>query len=209
MQEEITNRALLLYLIDKTKEGYLGITRLMKLTFLTELKMAESKIKGFDYWFYKWYYGPFTREIYDDLDYSMQNELITEQRGFKPTNRGLEFLNEIRDLLDENRDILKYIDKSIEEYGSMELNTLMNRVYEIEPLGIRKKIKDFQMGEHILINLDDVEVDKVFEINEEWLETLDILFNKEEYESLKEGMESARTIPSKEFTISELSARLL
>ncbi|VUT26356.1 MAG: hypothetical protein MOIL_01520 [Candidatus Methanolliviera sp. GoM_oil] len=204
LQEKIMDKVLLLYLIGKAKEeGNLGVTKLMKLTFLTEQRMAEDRVKGFNYWFYKWRYGPFTQEIYDDLDCLMQNELITERGGIELTDRGLEFLNEIRGLLDENTIILKYIDGIAEEYGSIELNALIDRVDEIEPLG-RKKIKDLLIGEHILSKLSDLEADRVFEIDDEWLETLDLLLNKEEYESLKEGMESARITPSRKVTTADL-----
>ncbi|MHC1610256.1 MAG: hypothetical protein ACXQTW_01410 [Candidatus Methanospirareceae archaeon] len=45
---------------------------------------------------------------------------------------------------------------------------------------------------------------EAFEINDSWLETLDILLDKRAYESLKEAMESARTRPSKRIVISKL-----
>jgi uncharacterized phage-associated protein len=207
-QEKIADELLLIYLISKTKgRGNLGITKLMKLTFLAEQKMVDAKVKGFNYWFYKWHYGPFTPEIYDDLDYLMQNELVTEREGIELTDRGREFLNEIRDLLNENTGILKYIDEIAEEYGTLGLNTLMNQVYEIE-IGNRssgrKKIKDLQIGEDILMKESEIEADRVFEIDDEWLETLDVILNREEYESLKEGMGSARTIPSKKVIIADL-----
>lgn len=210
MDEEIIDKVLLLHLIHEVnKRGELrGITKLMKLVFFTESEMKEDKVKGFNYSFYKWNLGPFTPEIYKDLEYLMENELVTEQESIELTDHGKEFLNGIRHLLEENQDVLRYMERIAEKYANEWASTLMSLAYETEveiiPFKTKAKIKDIPIGYYLVTKLNEIEANKVFEIDEEWLETFDTLLDREEHISLMEGMESARTKPSERVEIEQL-----
>jgi len=209
-EEAIVDRVLLLYLIKKAEEkGRIwGITKLMKLAFFAEREMVKNKVKGFNYNFYRWHLGPFTPEIYEDLEYLIENELVTEQDGIETTNQGEEILRELEDLLKENKDVLEYIEKLMGKYASKGTGELMKSAYEteveIKPFKIKAKVRDVPIGYDLVTKLGETEAREAFEINDAWLETLDILLDKRAYESLKEAMESARTRPSKRVVISKL-----
>ena len=55
-----------------------------------------------------------------------------------------------------------------------------------------------------MTKLSEIEANKVFEIDRGWLETFDTLFDNEEYNSLMEAMESARTTESKRVEMDKL-----
>jgi len=210
INEEIIDKVLLLYLINKVNErGELrGITKLMKLIFFAEKEMVEDKVKGFNYSFFKWHLGPFTPEVYWDLDYLMENELATEHEFIELTDHGKGLLKGIKPFLEENCDIMRYIEKVAETYSNVWVSELMDLAYEtkveIIPSKTKAKIKDVPKGNYLLTKLSEIEANRVFEIDEEWLETFDTLLDREEYNSLMEAMESARTTESKKVEIYEL-----
>jgi len=197
--EEIIDKVLLLYLINEVnKQGELsGITKLMKLLFFAEKEMVKNKVKGFNYNFYKWYLGPFTPEVYGDLDYLTANELVTEHETIELTDRGKAILKGATYLLDENRDILIHIDKVARNHANEWASTLMDIAYEtkveIIPTKTMAKVREIPNGGYLVTKISKTEADTVFEIDRGWLKTFDTFFDKEEYNSLMEAMESART----------------
>jgi hypothetical protein len=209
-EEAIVDKVLLLYLIKKAEEkGRIwGITKLMKLAFFAEREMVKDRVKGFNYNFYRWHLGPFTPEVYEDLEYLIENELVAEQEGIGVTNQGAEILMDVEGLLKENKGVLEYIDELMGKYAGEGSGALMKSAYESEveimPFKIKAKVRDVPIGYDLVTKLNETEAGDVFEINDAWLETLDILLDKRAYESLKEAMESARTRASKKVVISKL-----
>jgi uncharacterized phage-associated protein len=209
-EEAIVDKVLLLYLIKKAEEkGRIwGITKLMKLAFFAEREMVKDKVKGFNYNFYRWHLGPFTPEVYEDLEYMIENELVAEQEGIGVTNQGAEILMEVEGLLKENKGVLEYIENLMGKYASEGTGELMKSAYETEveimPFKIKAKVRDVPIGYDLVTKLGETEARDVFEINDAWLETLDILLDKQAYESLKDGMESAKTRASKRVVMGKL-----
>ncbi len=209
-EEAIIDKVLLLYLIKKAEEkGRIwGITKLMKLVFFAEREMVKDKVKGFNYNFYRWHLGPFTPEVYEDLEYLIENELVAEQEGIGVTNQGGEVLMELEDLLKENKGVLEYIENLMGKYACEGTDELMKSAYESEvelmPFKIKAKVRDVPIGYDLLTKLGETEARDAFEIDDAWLETLDIILDKQAYGSLKEAMESARTKASKKVVMTEL-----
>jgi uncharacterized phage-associated protein len=197
-EEIIVDNLLLLYLIKRANEkGELyGITKLMKLVFLSELKMVREKIKGFNYSFYRWHLGAFTPEIYEDLDYLIENGFVTERQRIELTDEGSILLDEVKELLEKNRNVLRCVDEVVDEFAKNDVYKVMDSVYNIkieEPfLGVKRKVRDIPEGYYLICRLDESDADEMFSIDEEWIETLDIRLSREAHISLVEAMESAR-----------------
>ena len=70
IKEQIVDRMLLACLIDVCKQVdcSMTITKLQKISFLAEMFMQERKMKGFNYLFFRWQWGPMSKEIYQDVD---------------------------------------------------------------------------------------------------------------------------------------------
>jgi len=84
----------------------------------------------------------------------------------------------------------------------------MKAAYESEveliPFKIKARVRDVPAGYDLVTKLSETEAREAFEIDDAWLETLDILLDRHAYESLKEAMESARTRASKRVIIDNL-----
>jgi len=190
-EDILVDNLLLLYIISKGTR--LGRTKLQKLAYLVECKLGKEKLKTFNYNFKRWDYGTFTKEIFEDSERLVENDIITDH-STRPTERGEEILDQTKEIFEDNKEIFNEIDKIIYKYNKLPLNDLLDAVYEskVELDGKLIKIKDVSLGRQLNTNISEEEsVDKI-KISDEWLETLDILFDKEFSSSLDEACEDAK-----------------
>jgi uncharacterized phage-associated protein len=197
--EIIADRLLLMYLIDQAnkKARLYGITKLMKLVFLAEYLMTKKNVKGFNYNFFRWHLGAFTPELYDDLDKLESNGIVAEQLEIDLTEQGRRILNECSEIFEKNRPIIEFIHEVIEKYAGKTTNEIIKEIYEIPieyPLfkGEPKKIKEIPEGWDLISKLDESLAEMRLDLEESWVETLEICFSKKTQESLEEAMKSAR-----------------
>jgi len=194
-RDSIVNRLLLLYMIAQTiKQGYIkGKVKLMKMVYLSQEKMVKDRLRGFNYTFYKWKYGPMSNEVLEDFKGLVAAGLITPTPdSAMPTNEAREILKTCRELFDRNRKILTAIDKTVNEYAPYNGKQIKLVVYGRPILGEKRRVELGEAGEVLLTGISEQEAISNFLIDEEWLETLDILLDKEARESLQRGVEDAR-----------------
>ena len=198
------NKLLLLYIAKeytKKSKHYFGKTILEKIIFLAEWKMIEERVKGLNFPYFRYDYGPFSKEVSQEINDLKKTGLLEKQDEIKLTKEGEKLLESYSDLLQRNKDIIVYIDKVIEKYHRYTTQELKNLVYDMEfPMPNGKiKIKDIQHYTDMLFILPETEVKKEFKLTEEDIETLDILSDTELFNSLKESIKEARKKPSSIF----------
>lgn len=200
-KQKIVDRLLTLYLYDKVSESsqMYGDTKLQKLVFLSEQDMIQQRINGFHYRFFRYDLGPFSTELRTDHEVLQANDLVDLRNG-QTTEIGQQVLNEADELLTRNEGILDSINNIIAEYGRYSGSQLMDIVYdmEVDPLTTGESIRVEDMPKHmdIYFQLPEDIREASFEIDDGWIETLDILFHKDSREGLNEAMEAAREQPS-------------
>jgi len=196
LAETLTDRLLTLLLISESqKQGYrvTGKVKFLKLIYLSESKMIKDVLKGFDYDFYRWDYGPMSNDALKDLDWLSENDLLEKSRnGIFITSRGRELLKSSSSLLKLNEDFLEYIRKVVREFGPYTGKKIKTVVYGTPKMGDRKLISKTEHGEELLRKLPAKEAEKRFRIDDEWLETLSILMDKTTSDSLRKGIEDAK-----------------
>ncbi|GAI12510.1 unnamed protein product [marine sediment metagenome] len=92
-KEEASDILQLLYLIKRAQRPYLGITKLQKLTFLTELEQQKKSIKGFNFLFYRWNYGAYSRDLQELCGMLLQFGLI--KKPHKINKKGRDYIKKI------------------------------------------------------------------------------------------------------------------
>lgn len=162
---ELTERQdILLALLAKAQEARdepVNITPLMKYTFLLQMEETQSekskdKTAGEEqaeyevhtttktlYDFVPYKYGPFAKEVYDDLDALANVGLVTisempREDGALREKTEVALLPEMKDAITElietlPQNILAAADAVIQKYGSLTVNQLLNLVYERYP----------------------------------------------------------------------------
>lgn len=185
--ECLVDMLLQMFLISETYIN--GITKLQKITFLTEHRLVSNRIKALNHRFYLHHYGPFSRSLYDDYDYLMANGIIVEESGVQITKTGKRILAGCEPLFKKNKEIMTEIRSSVRKFGPLPFDTLIGEVYnmEIVPLkgSIPVKISAIPKGEDLLRKLETSEAQQSFSIDDEWVDTLDILLDNNALTLLK------------------------
>lgn len=198
-KDKIANKLLLLYLVNSVNEqnNFLGITKLQKLVYLFESYLYTEGKRALNFSFFRWDYGPMSKEIYVERDFLAKNGLIEKEGHIKITKKGKYLLSQCSAILDENRPILELIDKVTFDYSKYETEKLKNKVYNIKDPSSGLKIVDIPQGFDLLIGLPDKE--DITNIDNSWIETLDILLDKEAYISVIDATEDAQVNKSVKF----------
>ena len=81
IKDQVIDKFLSSYIINKFDEnygGYLSETKLQKLIFLSEKKLIDKRIKALNYNYIKFYHGPFSNALRNDIATFAENSLIEE-----------------------------------------------------------------------------------------------------------------------------------
>ncbi len=207
-KEVITDNLLLLYLVNKVHEKskrYLGMTKLQKLVFMAERILNEKGIKAFNYNFFAWNYGPLSKDIYLDHEKLVKNDIISNNGNITLSKRGKKFFKDLREIFKKNRDVLKEIDNIVEEFADFNTSSLVDYVHElmVEVEGHERPVRigNLNKGTDIISKINEKNALRTFEIDESWIETLEILMDEEFYKAIKESEMDAiegRTFPLQE-----------
>lgn len=135
-------KLLTLALLDSEDEqGLEGRTRLQKLLFLIQQRM-DSRGKSLDrgYNFVAYDYGPFSKEIYDDIESLIDRGLVAEgakklddgviKYDYELTEEGREYVS---DSSDELGDRLEIVEDVKDEFKGAELQEIIDYVYSKYP----------------------------------------------------------------------------
>lgn len=122
-----------------------GRTRLQKLVFLMQKRLEEADedpLKSGDYEFIAYDYGPFSKELYEDLDDTIERNMVKSERK----DIGEEQEKYIYDIQDggiqwvenqlskeEAQRILELAEVIKDEYGDIYLSELIDEVYSRYP----------------------------------------------------------------------------
>jgi uncharacterized protein YwgA len=126
---------------DRTNEPVGGMTRLQKEVFLTQKSLAERRIKC-NYPFRPYTYGPFTRDLYRDIELLKSEGVVKEEqrelgekgiyRVFSLTDKGLDKASNL--LQDEiGKEIHAIVRALKNKYNNMSLYDLVEYTHKVYP----------------------------------------------------------------------------
>jgi len=175
------------------------IIPLHKLAFLSEYGMNDQRLKGFNYSFYRDFFGPAAPGIYEDFTTLVDSGLI-EDSPFKITSRGNEVLEGFKEAFGRpvNKKILDLIDETVR---SNPINTgkIKSKVYAMTielPDGQSYKVAEIPFHPHRkILSIERLNANKAsgrFELTDEELETLDVLLDSDQCGSLSRAETDVR-----------------
>ena len=200
LEEIVSDHLLLMYIIKKHSEishRYLGITKLQKYAFLSENSMNENKIKGLNYNFFRYDYGPISKQLYKDIELFRRLGIIYKDR-MRLTEKGERIFEILKDVYQKNRKVIQKIDEQIQKLANMDTEEVKQCVYNLEKTFgfIKMKIKEIPMFFDILSKLPKNKAKTAFEIDEETIETLNILLDDETSNNIRDIIRSKdKSIP--------------
>ncbi|MGZ4929191.1 MAG: type II toxin-antitoxin system antitoxin SocA domain-containing protein [Halobacteriota archaeon] len=200
----LSDRFLLAYLIYRARGQDLGKTKIQKLVYLIESELAERSVKTFDYNFERNHFGPFAREINDDLKELVACDVLTTKiihksrrrtaNIYEVTENGREIVEGCQALFEDNKELIDEIDKVLQKYDLQTLDDIKSTIYErkIELAQGLTKIKGIREGTKLNANVPEADSKNKLTMDEDWRETFCILFDKDECKSFNEGLKDAR-----------------
>jgi len=196
---ELTNRLMLLWLInDASKRRSVGVTKVHKLTYLSQYEMIKQQEKGFSYEFIKLPMGPFSDGVKNDINWLKIYDLVTYHRNlnnkyFKLSKFGLKILSDFQEIFTRNEAFTKKISDINHNYAGYTAQHLVDIVHkQPNPCCPSITIDDTAQQEPILKPLTG-NAKQEFVITPEEAETLEIYLDAESYESAIEACKSAQT----------------
>ena len=128
----LPNIILMLSLISMgSKKGWLGITKLQKLTFLTEYNLSLKNIRAFDYEFFMYDVGPMSLGVYEDFKYLISEGLITEDEdGVRLSKHGQEIYEQFKHLIP--KEVNSNMKKIVNNYAKLKTKELVKKVHKMK-----------------------------------------------------------------------------
>lgn len=171
-----------------SKKGWLGITKLQKLSFLMEFSLSEKNMRAFSYEFFMYDQGPISREVYEDLEFLIDNGLaIEDEEGIRLSKTGEDIMGQFQDTIPKN--ISRTMTHVINEYASLRTNILIDEVHKMKvrlPSGIVARIEDLP---RYCVILPNSAATKLYKLGKEYLETFRVLSDQRLMDTLKKGRE--------------------
>jgi len=198
IRERVTNILLLLYLIEQAnaKGKVEDELKLQKLVFLAQNEFVKRRLKAFSYNFFRWRKGPFSKNLRIDLITVLQSNFVKEESNrIELTDKAREVLENCSELFTENKHFLKWIDSIADKYSKYPSDDIKEFVYSLQVMVPKVRrimaIQDISPSQLILFKTSDKKARGIFRIDESWLATLELTFDKEARESLARAADDA------------------
>jgi len=199
LKERTINSLLVLHLIDETnKKGTLEDNfKVQKMVFSIQKLLTQRSRKAFSYNFFRWHKGPFSADLNNDLNLLQKNKMVDWGKDkIVLTRQGTELLNACHEIIDKNIFFHDAFNTIINEYARLPPGEIKNRIYQLRifvPV-LRKvmSIRDIPLKQLILFKPRDERMKHVFDIDESWEATLEILFDKDALVSLSMAFKDAK-----------------
>jgi hypothetical protein len=178
--QAMSDRLMLLYAVALGNEiGCVdGTFKLMKIPFMAELDSTRKGINSFHYSFFRWTFGPFTTEIYEDADSLSALGLSTPKDSPRVTPKGYRLLEEASGLFEQNRSALQFVEQAARNCAPLGFTALKNHVYrQVVLAGTPEEatIANVPRGMKVLSSLSTPSAS--FVLDDDWVDTLWGYFN--------------------------------
>jgi uncharacterized protein YwgA len=207
LQDKITNLLLLLYIIGETNSigSIENGLKLQKMAFISELKFVKRHWKVLNYNFFKWKKGPFSKGLAEDITKLKAVGLVESKETMELSKNGSEFLELTSEIFSTNKSFMHLIDNTIKTWADRDSESIMKWVYNqqviVPKIGKPMYIQDIQMGQLILFKVSTKNAEKIFDLDESWKATLEVMFNKSVLKSLDDAYIDAIEGNAREFQI--------
>ena len=179
--------------------------KLQKMTFLSEWKFVKKRWKVLNYNFMRWYKGPFSKDLAEDLTRLRGVGLVERDTPMELSESGNEFLASANEIFSRNKRFMKLIDNTIKRWAGTDSDSMMKWVYRqqiVAPKISRPMyIKDIQEGQLLLFKVSDANAMETFDLDESWQATLEVMFDRSLLESLDDAYNDAIEGNASEFQL--------
>jgi len=194
-KDKIIDRFLTLYVLTKASKQTqkLGKTQLQKIMFLSEWRMISQKMKGLNYNYIKFEFGPYSPELQEDMD-RFAKLGATRSSTLKPTDKGFNIIDDFASVIEANKPFFAILDRYTRSCTSVELQDLLDKVYALRhPIRRNMTIEETPLKTPLLYPIDESKAEETFAINKNDLEDLAMSLDQKIVKMIEEGMADLKT----------------
>ena len=197
------NLIVILYLFNRSKLGG-GRMKTAKLLYLFEDDLYKNKIIGSTYVMKRYPMGPYNPNIANDLKILGKNGFLKiKERYFDKIDdfvdvyfknyRTTKFLKSVEGFIQENSEIFDKLDLIADIYSKKKGDELKDYIYSLKNTGWKnQRIYNYSEGE-IILNPKKIEnPTKIFQLDEEWYDTVEIMLDREIFYNFQKGIKDAQ-----------------
>lgn len=174
-----------------------------KLFYLLEDDLFNRNMIGPRYKMYKFEMGPYNLDIATHLNNLSENGFLSydvhyyakiekDVKSYYSNKKTEHFIKDIDELIQKNSKIFNIFDKIIQELGDLNSDLLMELIYSLDKTGSEnKRIEDYKPKSLILNPLSLPNPDFIFELDESWYNTVEILLNPDLSEMVSDIIKNA------------------
>jgi len=182
---------MLVLVSESSKRGWLGITKLQKLSFLVEYFLDECGKRAFGYNFFMYDHGPISKGVYHDYEILLDEQLMIEDEdGIQVSELGNSIREQfVKDIPEEIRTVMQDV---VNNYAHMKTHELTFFVHNMKiklPDGSVVRIDDLDRGYTVLPK----SLENALRLRKDYLETLAILANKHLIEAIRTARKKGST----------------
>lgn len=161
------------------KKGWMGATKTQKYYFYAEYLMSNRSERAFNLLFRRLNFGPYSDDLESDLKYLTSVNLLNyESNGFVLDDLGDRVLADTKNFFKDNSWVLERMAESAKKIAPMNTEDTLKFIYQL-PLktAMGERVGDVADGGTIIKPLDEKCAEKKIVLDEDWLETLEILLD--------------------------------
>lgn len=128
---EVAADNLLLLRLIETVESVVDMLKLEKLVFLVEKDQQRRQEKGFNFLFYRWKAGPYSRDLYDLVDTLIADGFLA-RAPLRLTEKGHELIRAYYRCVKKTEPIVQHMNTVLERYSHYSPAILRDLVYEMD-----------------------------------------------------------------------------
>jgi uncharacterized protein YwgA len=186
--EKLKNIAMFLCLANRlTRQGVIGDgLKVQKCTFLVTLDEFRNQLKGFNLTFFRYTWGPYSKQLWELRDRLISAGLLTEEKPVEAETGGVYALTKpgralsddlCKDIASDQRNapFVESIENVANQFAEQDTNSIIKHVYglEVQRLdGVVQRIEDMPQKVDITRVLDSAEARAEVIIPDSWLETI-------------------------------------
>lgn len=173
-----------------------GLLMLQKVVFAAAEEYRRSQQRVLNQSFYRWDWGPMSEEVYEDFAQMKDLDLIFGERDGEVglTKKGERILGTVSEVFKSNEELLSKLDRvasNVQDLDALLEEVYSSRVY-VEELDKEMMISEIPEGVEMLSPIWESDAKEVFNLDNAWLETLDLLMDSQEDSKIRKSLDDAR-----------------
>ncbi len=173
--------------------------KLAKLAFLAANDLYWNRIKAVNLSFFRYQFGPFSRDLYANWDELTAAGHLVEEEQFRVTEQGQNLARQFGEQVlgaEPNAEIRHRLDCLLDTYAPLSTEALLDRVYKMRCRALDlpglHTVRDLPMYTDLTGVLDASEAGLVLAVSPGWEVSLELAFHPDALANLQTGIEDAR-----------------